>query len=114
LQQHSLDDCRFQFPNCLRIFGEEFERRDNSNAEKKKETEKLNVLNGAKYSQSTKECADKQKYLFLSQVHTMHHLLFTERRLFRVYLIMKQHFFSVLIVLELASWQLDGFSWSTM
>jgi len=99
LQQHSLDDCRFQFSNCLRIIKEEFERRDNLNAEKKKETKKSSALNGAKYSQSTKECADKQKYLFLSQVHTMHHLLFTERRLFRVYLIMKQHFFSVLKVL---------------
>jgi len=84
------------------------------NAEKKKETKKWNVLNGAKNSQSTIKCADKQKYLFLShQVHTIF-FLYTERRLFRVYLIMKQHFFSVLIVLELASWQLDGFSWSTM
>jgi len=47
LQQHSLDDCRFQFSNRLRIFGEELERRDDLNAEKKKKTEKLNVLIGA-------------------------------------------------------------------
>jgi len=110
LQQHSLDDCRFQFSNRLRIFGEELERRDDLNAEKKKKTEKLNVLIGA-------EIASKrmrgQTEIFISISSSPHHL-YTERRLFRVYLIMKQHFFSVLIVLELASWQLDGFSWSTM
>jgi len=43
LQQHSLDDCRFQFSNRLRMFGEEFERRDNLNAEKKKD-EKIECL----------------------------------------------------------------------
>jgi len=73
----------------------------------KERDEKMECL---EWRQSTKECADKQKYLFLSHpIHTIF-FLYTERRFFRVYLIMKQHFFSVLMVLELASWGLDGFS----